>query len=176
MKKTILMLISVLLLTACSGKKALHKEKLELYQSYWTVIQDQETYLKESQHFGIRAELDENGDYAVIVDKARVAMMDVEILVIENQGPFQTEKMMPSAGIFEDAIDLVPNQSKPESDFKAGIKVGGTAELPLTLHVLVSWKSLTDNENYREFFEFELEAEETETEDDKKESEESKDN
>lgn len=153
MKKLISFALVLLLLTGCSNSKGLQKQKLELYQSYWTVIQDQETYLSESQYFNIELNY-EDEFYDIILDDARVAMMDVEILVIENEGTFQTEKMMPSAGIFEDPVDLIPNQSKPDSDFKAGIKVGGEATAPLQLNVMVSWRSLSSNEVHREFFEF----------------------
>lgn len=156
MKKILSLTLVLMLLTACgSGKKALYKEKLDLYQSYWMVIQDQETYQSTSDYFTIEVHYTE-GVYEVVLDKARVAMNNVEILAIENEGAFQTEKMMPSAGIFEDPIDLIPNQSKPDSDFKAGIRIVGESVAPLSLHVMVSWRSLSTNEVHREFFEFQV--------------------
>lgn len=163
MKKLLSLTLVLFLLTACSsGKNALYKEKLDLYQSYWTVIQDQETYQSSSEYYTITVEYSK-GAYSVTLDNARVAMMDVEILAIENEGVFQTDKMMPSAGIFEEPIDLIPNQSKPDSDFKAGIRVNGESSGPLTLHVMVSWRSLSSNEVHREFFEFHVEETEAGT-------------
>lgn len=155
MKKILILIVTLFVLTGCTSRNSAQKEKMDRYESYWTLIQDQESYSSSSEYFNIEVGASK-GEYFIIVDKARVAMMNVVILAIENEGVYQTEKMMPSAGVFEDAIDLIPNQSKPDSDFKSGIKVGGNAELPLQLNVLVSWKSLSNNEEYREFFEFNI--------------------
>ncbi len=156
MKKVTLMIMTLFLLSACSNKNALQQEKLDLYQSYWTVIQDQETYQSESSNFTISASYDA-GSYEVIIDQARVAMNSVQVLVVENDDAFQTEKMMPSAGIFEDPVVLIPNQSKPDSNFKAGIKLVGENTTPLKINVLVAWQSVGTSELHREFFEFTFE-------------------
>ncbi len=157
MKKILATLCILLLISACSNKeKALYEEGLSLYKSYWTVILDQEHYQSSSNLFNIEASI-ADGEYVVIVDQARIAMYDVEIMVIENAADFSTEKMMPSSGIFESIdYDLIPNQTRENTQFVGGFRLVGESTDDLTVQVMVSWKNLAKTETVREFFEFEL--------------------
>lgn len=158
MKKTIILCLALVLLSACSNSNnTLNKEHMDRYQSFWTVIEDQESYLSESTFYSIKASY-EDGKYAVTINNARVAMMNIEVVIIENNSVFDSETIMPSSGIFEEALNLIPNQSKEESNFRSEIQIGRESSLPQKLNVLVQWRSLSTNEIHREIFEFNLAA------------------
>lgn len=171
MKKISLIVLVLFLLSACGSKKAaVYEEKVKLYQSYWNTIQDQPKYQKSSSNFSIVATIeaiekvaDEASDgeglsafkYDVIVDAARIAMYDVEILVVEGEEAYQDEKMMPSLGIFDDSTyHLIPNQSRHEKGYQSGFKLSGENDTSdLKLHIIVTWKNYTRSESFKEFFE-----------------------
>lgn len=159
MKKILIILSLSFLLVACGGRgTAAYEEKVKLYQSYWLAIQDQTKYKTASDNFSIAAEIALDGDkyrYDVIVDKARVAMYDVEILVLENDDPYHDEKMMPSLGVFnDDEYHMIPNQARSESPYQSGFKLSGdTDDKGLTLHIMVSWKNYNRSTTFKEYFE-----------------------
>lgn len=162
MKKIGLIILVSLILTGCSGKEAaVYQEKVKLYQSYWSSILDQNKYQKSSSNFSISADIGtlEGGyQYNVIVDKPRVAMYEVEMLVIENEDPYQDVKMMPSLGIFDESVyHMIPNQVRAEKGFQKGFKLSGeTTDGEITLHVLVSWKNQSRSVISKEYFELTL--------------------
>lgn len=159
MKKTSLIVLVLLILTGCgSNKAAIYDEKVKLYQSYWSAIQDQTKYQQTSNNFNIATSMikAESGyQYDVILDQARIAMYDVEILIVEGEDPYHDEKMMPSIGIFDDVkYHLVPNQSRPDKSFQSGFKLSGEYDSEeLTLHMIVTWRNYSRSEMYREYFE-----------------------
>lgn len=163
MKKIGLIILASLVLVGCSGRgSALYEEKVKLYQSYWSTILDQNKYQSSSNNFSIHAVMNPvegKYQYDVIVDKARVAMYDIDILVLENDDPYHDEKMMPSLGIFNDATyHLIPNQSRPEKDYQTGFKLSGESdESQLTLYIMVSWKNYSQNTTFKEYFELNVE-------------------
>ncbi len=159
MKKVLSFLLVLLLVTACGNSKdALKKEQMDLYQSFWTVIQDQEGFQSSSSSFTIKANYAE-GKYEVVIDQARLAMTDVKVLVIENDAlPSKDKVNMPSAGIFEDSVDMIPNQTQEGTQFASEVRLSNSATAPVKLNILVQWRSLSTNEIVREFFEFNLDA------------------
>ena len=163
MKKIGLLILASLVLVGCSGRgSALYEEKVKLYQSYWSSILDQNKYQTSSSNFSIRASIepvDGQYQYDVIIDNPRVAMYDIDVLVLENQDAYHDEKMMPSLGIFNDGTyHLIPNQSRPDKDYQTGFKLSGeTEESKLNLYVLVSWKNYNQSAIFKEYFELNVE-------------------
>ena len=160
MKKIGLLVLVLLVLQGCtSNSAALYEEKVKLYKSYWSSILDQNKYQKSSSNFSIKAAiapLETGGfEYTVILDNARVAMHDVEILVLENDDAYHEDKMMPNSGILNEGVyHLIPNQSRTDQEYQSGFRlVGKSDEEDLTLHILVSWKNFPRNASFKEYFE-----------------------
>lgn len=175
MKKSGLLLIVLMILTACSGfDQKLDKESLMLYETYWKSLLNETQFQKNSRNFDISAEIvhGESGyDYYVTVDNPKIAMYDVEIVVVEDGKRFDSvEEMLPSAGIFEKKFNMVPNQTRTEKGFMEGAALAryDFEEPEVTLQILVSWKNYTKLDTFKEVFELELKYED-ETEKDSEE-------
>ncbi|QIK70421.1 hypothetical protein G7062_08960 [Erysipelothrix sp. HDW6C] len=121
MKKLILSLTLILLITGCSfGDRSLANERAKRYETNWESILDTEKFATKSNYFDVHTEISQSGDiynYEITIDNPQIAMYEVEVIVIENNAPFTTEKMMPSAGIFEGQYTMIPNQSRLEKGF-----------------------------------------------------------
>lgn len=163
MKKIILFLTTVLLLQGCSfSDKKNYAQKVELYESYYQTVLDNDKFTDSSPFFSINAEMDkipEGYVYEIILDDAKVAMYDVKIMVVENGKNYnEEEKMMPSAGIFNDQIyNVIPNQSRVEEGYMSGFQLlGETNADKIKLDVLVIFNDYRKLNTYREFITFDL--------------------
>ena len=163
MKKIILFLTTVLLLQGCSfSDKKNYAQKVELYESYYQTVLDNDKFTDSSPFFSINAEMDkipEGYVYEIILDDAKVAMYDVKIMVVENGKNYdEEEKMMPSAGIFNDQIyNVIPNQSRIEEGYMSGFQLlGETNADKIKLDVLVIFNDYRKLNTYREFITFDL--------------------
>lgn len=176
MKKIIVLLLVSFLLVGCNqGDKKQYEERLKLYETYWKLLLNEEKFQTDSRTFDISVEMVKNGatyEYYVVIDNAKIAMYDIEVMVVENEEPFsQEEKMLPNAGIFEGSYTFIPNQFREDSSFRKGI-ILSRVELTkdnVSLRVLVNWKNYTKLESFKEVFEFDVayvdEVEEEEAED-----------
>lgn len=192
MKKITLILLATLLLQGCSfSDKKQYKEKAGQYESYYKSILNNDKFESTSPYFAIKADIAKiDGGYAyeIIVDDAKVAMYDVKIMVVENQKDYNDEeRMMPSAGIFDEQVyNVIPNQSRVEKGYMSGFQLLGEIDQPeVNLEILVVFNDYRKLNTYREFIEFNLYAnakkgeeikneeidEETETTDDDAEDE-----
>ncbi|AYV34908.1 membrane lipoprotein lipid attachment site-containing protein [Erysipelothrix rhusiopathiae] len=179
MKKLFLVLLSMFLLTGCSvNEKKLYTEKLKRYESYWNAINDNDRFVESSRFFDISATIEKHEDlyvYGVVVDKPKIAMYGVEIVVLENNEDYHADKMMPTAGIFDSEYNLVPGQVRKDRNYMGGISLAGEVDVPeVTLNVLVSWRNNTKLETQREFVQFKLKYEEPKKEESKSNKDDSK--
>lgn len=176
MKKISILFLILTLLVGCNREDKKHyEERLKLYETYWKLLLNEEKFQSDSRTFDINVEMVKNGslyEYYVIIDNAKVAMYDIEVMVVENEEPFsQDDKMLPSAGIFEGSYTFVPNQYREDSAFRKGIILSRVelTEDEVSLRVLVNWKNYTKLESFKEVFEFDVSfaemVEEEETED-----------
>ena len=93
--------------------------------------------------------------YDVIIDSPRVAMYDVEVLVIENGKSLEiADEIMPCIGLFEDHdFNLVPYQINLDAGFAEGFGLNGLVENPIVnLKVMVVWKDYAKVQQKREYF------------------------
>ncbi|NLW15792.1 MAG: hypothetical protein GX038_06030 [Erysipelothrix sp.] len=173
MKKLTLLFLSLILLTGCgSSQKKYDKEHLNLYTTYWKSLINETAFQTSSRNFDIQVEMvkevgEDDYTYYISVDKPKIAMYDVQIVVVENKATtFNTEDMLPSAGIFEKEFHLIPNQVKEDSQFKEGAILArqGLKEPSVKTQVLVTWKNFTRLESFKEVFEFDITYQEPEPE------------
>lgn len=155
MKKIALVLILGICLNACSLIDSNSNTDVR-YFSMIELIEERDQFLKKSNYFDINIEMshiDGGFRYYVIVDNARSALYDIEAIAIEK-GQDYSKTMAASVGIFEETeYIMIPNQSKPDEGYVAGLSFSGTTSNQNTeIYVLVQWKSKDHTETYREFF------------------------
>ncbi len=160
MKKVFLFLLTIMLLSGCSqegGENVVSDEQMTLYSSSYQAVLDNTAFSEESSFFEISYEVVQSEAqhvYYVFVDNPKVAMYDIELIVLENLDNFNTQKMMPTFGIF-DSIEyhMIPFQVDAEKGYVKGIMVSGELEeVSGPLYMMVTWKNYTRLQTYREYF------------------------
>lgn len=163
-------MLSLILLVGCGNSRKIEKESMNLYETYWKSLLNESKFQTSSRSFNIEHHFlkeDDTYAYYLTIDQAKIAMYDVEIIVIENSENYNaTEDTLPSAGIFESKFNLVPNQVRKDSPFKGGANLvrQELEDDEVTIRVLVAWKNYTKLDSFKEVFEFDLKYEEPTTE------------
>lgn len=163
MKKILTITLILLVLVGCNSEETkAQKEQLSQYETYWNSLLNESQFQSSSRNFDIEVEFKKTGshfEYYVIIDNPKIAMYDVEVLVIENRESFDGfDKMLPSVGIFDEPVNLIPNQIRTEKNFREGIALS-RQELnddEVTIQVMVVWKNYTKLDSFKEVFEFDL--------------------
>ena len=168
MRKLIVALMIALFLSACQNEAQILQEKYERYKLHYQSILNTTQFKTSSEHFSIEASLVKLSDgqyrYDVFVDEPKIAMHDVEILAIVDNGLLLvSDKMMPSVGLFEDeSYRLIPYQVDVELGYHKGFNLNGIVESDkINLKVVVMWKDYFEIKTEREYFSFDLSVEET---------------
>jgi len=163
MKKILTITLILLVLVGCNSEETkAQKEQLSQYETYWNSLLNESQFQSKSRNFDIEVEFKKTGnhfEYYVIIDNPKIAMYDVEVLVIENRESFDGfDKMLPSVGIFDEPVNLIPNQIRTEKNFREGIALSRQElkEDEVTIQVMVVWKNYTKLDSFKEVFEFEL--------------------
>lgn len=162
MKKILVIVFSCLLLVGCSfGENAQYIAKVERYESLINAVLDNDKFASTTDNFHIEASLVESNEglgYDVIIDKARRALYNIEIVVVENNEPYNENKMNPSFGVFDETRSMIPNQNNPEAGFISGIRLNSLLNTnKVNLKVIVIWHDDGLANTFTEFFEFNLE-------------------
>lgn len=160
MKKIFLALLILISASACqSAAQKQYATNLQRYNAYYTAILNNEKFLTNSDNFDISGVMNKLSDseyrYDVIIDNPRIAMYDIQILVIESGKSLEiSSQIMPSAGIFESGeYNMVPFQINLKSGFTEGFGLSGTFAKPLIeLKVLVLWHDYAKVTQKREYF------------------------
>lgn len=161
MRRFFLILCLVLLTAGCSAKSDASL-RMETYQTYYKIVENNTHTIPSSMYYTVSGEMttleDGSHRYYVIVDEPQIAMYDCVIFVVENNTLYSEAKtMMPCYGIFENKVSMVPGQVNREGGFVKGISVSGEcAEDSLTLQIMVEWKDRTRQNTYREFLTYTL--------------------
>ena len=162
LKKILILLLAVVLLAGCQKDhtRQIDEEKYNAYLAYYQAILDYDNKKTSSDNFSIGVVANKISDtqyrYDVIVDNPRIAMYDIEILaIVENiSATINTEVMMPSIGIF-DAVkyNMIPYQVDITHNFVKGLDLSVlTADNPVHIGVMVSWKDKDSGNVSREYF------------------------
>lgn len=136
--KKILIIILTIFLVGCNNTPKESKSELEK-EDYINYVKKLEKINESTDDmpFDIEVKYDkltkDEVRYQIVIDNPKYELNDVKTLAIHNK---ETDDIFPSSGIFENPIDLIPNQ-KPEGiilvgyipytkkvdDFKCNIKV-----------------------------------------------------
>lgn len=157
-------LLSLLLMTGCYSKNVKTEDSSSLmdeYETYYVEVQSNGHYESTSKNFDLSTEMTQVEDgtyrYYVILDNPKTAMYNVMMIACENDVPYEEcDKMVPSFGIFEERVSLVPGQINTEDGYVRGISISGETDDPqVSLKLLVRWKD-SDGKNRSEYIETSL--------------------
>jgi hypothetical protein len=162
-RKYTLMFFTVILLNSCASNSN-QSTNFDVYRIHYQSILNNPVFNQaQSEFFNIEAYLYELSAnqyrFDVFIDEPRVAMYDVEVLAIVDDGLLVvSEQMMPSLGIFESAeYNLIPFQVDASRGFYKGLNLNGVVNRePIQLKVLVIWKDYFRIRSFRDFIEFNL--------------------
>lgn len=169
MKKYLLILL-LFLLVGCNSKQKEMDESMKHYETSWKAVLNESKFSSSSRFFDLETEMYKDNvgySYYIEIKNPKIAMYGIEVMVIENKEAFNAEdKMLPSLGIFDKPINLVPFQVNKDKDFLEGILLGREElESPsVTLQLMVTWTNNTSLESYKELIELNLEYVEPEVE------------
>ncbi len=151
MKKLIILLITFgCVLTGCAAKKDETDEvaaKMDEYETYYTEILNNVRVQETSEYYDVNWEMTELEDgtyrYYVFFDNPKIAMNNIIIMGVEDDIPFEeADKMMPSSGIFENPVSLIPGQVNTKEGYAKGIVISGeSSQSTVDLKLLVQWRS-----------------------------------
>lgn len=151
-----------MLLGACSSSTKADQLKFDTYTTMYTDLLNATGFKTSSTYFTLTPTLTDIGGsvyrYDVIIDEPKVAMYDVKILLIQDDGSLViSDNMMPSIGIFEGkTYYMIPFQVNKDANYVQGFDLNGVSStLPVRLKMVVQWKDNLNNE-FIEYFQFEL--------------------
>ena len=167
MRKIFLGLVIALFMTACQNDAQILQEKYERYKLHYQSILNTTQFKSSSELFSIEVSLMDlsNGQYRydVFVDEPLIAMHDVEILAIVDNGLLLvSDQMMPSIGIFEDqSYRMIPYQVDVDLGYHKGFNLNGIVDdSEINIKVVVMWKDYFEIKTEREYFSFDLSVKE----------------
>ena len=155
-----LMAAALLLISGCSKKdpNQISTEKMQLYTAYYKSIMEMDRFQEKSDFYDLEVVMNQLPDgtyrYYVILDSPRVAMVDVEMLVVDAAVDYsQTSVIAPSVGLLENEdYSLIPNQFYPELGYVKGLMASGETTSPIvSLNVMVLWKDYDKLKETREY-------------------------
>lgn len=167
MRKYVIGVLICLLLAGCNQSDIVLKEKYETYKLHYQSILNSTQFKQTSSNYNISTSLTALSDgsyrYDVFVDEPKIAMHDVEILAIVDNGLLLvSDKMMPSVGLFEDeSYRLIPFQVDVDLGYHKGFNLNGIVDTDnINLKVVVMWKDYFEIKTEREYFSFDLSVKE----------------
>ena len=131
---------------------------MQLYTAYYKSIMEMDRFQEKSDFYDLEVVMNQLPDgtyrYYVILDSPRVAMVDVEMLVVDAAVDYsQTSVIAPSVGLLENEdYSLIPNQVYPELGYVKGLMASGETTSPIvSLNVMVLWKDYAKLKETREY-------------------------
>ncbi len=150
MKKILICLLCLGLLTGCNSDEVGTKE-LETYYSYVEKTLQTQTVQNKSNYYDIKLTMNklENGTYRfdVIIDNPKVAMQNIEAVVVVNGVNYQTgEFVFPTLGVLESSkYNMTPNQVNKSKGYYKGVDLSGITDNDhIDVRVFVKFKKESD--------------------------------
>ena len=157
--------ICICMLSGCAKKDTEKNAAMELYESYYTEVLNTKKYLESSDYFSISTEMTQLSDgtyrYYVIIDNTKTEMYHCRIFAVENDIAFaDNDKMMPSLGIFDTDVSLVPNQVDKSKGLMKGLVISGESSKDhVNLKFVVEWRDQTNKQVVKQYIQKELKYE-----------------
>ena len=154
--------ICICMLSGCAKKEAETNAAMELYESYYTEVLNTKNYLDSSDYFSISTEMTQLSDgtyrYYVIIDNPKTEMYHCRIFAVENDIAFaDNDKMMPSLGVFDTDVSLVPNQVDKSKGLMKGLVISGeSSEDHIKLKFVVEWRDQSNKQVVKQYIQKEL--------------------
>ena len=109
MKKLVVLIIPILLLTACSDKE---EEKIA-YLEYKNELEKQEVFFPEEDldfnvYFNINKEGEEITNYSILINNPKINMHKVKALLIHD---YLIDEAYPSVGIMDEPVELLKDSN-----------------------------------------------------------------
>lgn len=164
-KKVLITLLLIGLLMGCQSRRSDQVLIKQRYEAYYSEIMNNELFVESSNYFDITTVVNQLGNkeyrYDVIIDNPKIAMYDINALVIENDEELfndSEDSIMPLIiSTSNSPIHLIPFQVNLAEGYVKGIVLSGiVTEIPLNAKVLVTWKDYGEVKTYKEFLEFEI--------------------
>ncbi len=137
MRKLVLFCTLAILISGCSNNKIKENDFQYTYNSFVNSI------------------LESSGEYryAITIDDARIAMYNIQMMVVDKSASGQ----YPFIGLMNDEPEysMIPNQENKENNFVKGIVLEGLSATPkFTLLIQVSWKDYAQVNTRSVFFSY----------------------
>lgn len=147
------------LIDTISGRSA--QQAQELYDGLYNQLISATTFDTTVTDYDLTLNVVTTGDtyrFTLTVDNPRVAMRNVELMVVDSTALNDTENgMILTRGLMDETIHLVPNQVYSQLNAVRSVDVEGSfATFPQTLRVMVSYMDESGSTTYKQFFLFEI--------------------
>ena len=155
------LLVGLIVLSSCSNSSSSsNTDESTIVNYYYDMLElltSATSFLDEPIYFDITvdiAKIDDGYRYYVIVDNAKIALYNVQVLAIVV-GEDYSDTMAPSAGIFEGTYNMIPNQANVDAGYVAGLSVSGLCEEgEITIDILVRYTSSDMETIVREYYRY----------------------
>lgn len=157
MRKLVLFCTLAILISGCSNNKIKENDFQYTYNSFVNSILDNNgndtAEIPFSHHLEVTKESSGEYRYAITIDDARIAMYNIQMMVVDKSASGQ----YPFIGLMNDEPEysMIPNQENKENNFVKGIVLEGLSATPkFTLLIQVSWKDYAQVNTRSVFFSY----------------------
>ncbi len=157
MRKLVLFCTLAILISGCSNNKIKENDFQYTYNSFVNSILDNNgndtAEIPFAHHLEVTKESSGEYRYAITIDDARIAMYNIQMMVVDKSASGQ----YPFIGLMNDEPEysMIPNQENKENNFVKGIVLEGLSATPkFTLLIQVSWKDYAQVNTRSVFFSY----------------------
>ncbi len=160
MKKLLILILSLFLITGCSNESATTSGSDDRYYDMLHQLENVQNFNSAPIYYNLTVELSEvEGGYRffVIIDEPKIAMYNIQMMAIVEGGDY-SETMAANVGIFETTTyTMIPNQTKPEDGYVAGMSISGlTSDNPCTLDIMIRYETQDRETVTRDYYRIEV--------------------
>ncbi len=155
--KKITLLLSLLLVLASCSQVSEEETQYEIYKTMYQNILNTTSFSSTSQNFAVSASMVrlDGGEYRydIFIDNAKIAMYDIEILAIVDEGLLMvSDQMMPSVGIFgQEEYAMIPYQVNADLGYVEGFNLNGVVNTTsVILKIQITWKDYFKIRSFKE--------------------------